>query len=217
MCRMSLVSPKSGAAGEEGRVGRQDSHTGPVYDGAPEPHHASGNADPPAGRPSRPSASPETPSGSPETPAGSPWATPPRRFPAADPALPPGRVESERRLPSGTNRAEDQQMEPRIPGDPRPATDGRAAAQRPDPAEQAWGPWASPPAPATSGRAAAPMSAAGPGVNAAPTPAPGMPRPSAPLEPGAPAGPYGPGVAVPPSGFGEAGPDVPGWVARDWA
>ncbi|GAA0545263.1 hypothetical protein GCM10010172_28630 [Paractinoplanes ferrugineus] len=40
MCRMSLVSPKSHAAEEEGRVGRQDSHNKPARQGTPEPLHA---------------------------------------------------------------------------------------------------------------------------------------------------------------------------------
>ncbi|GAA2644047.1 hypothetical protein Adu01nite_72190 [Paractinoplanes durhamensis] len=49
---MSLVSPKSRAAEEEGRVGRQDSHNASVLDDAPEPHHASGKTvtHPPAAR-----------------------------------------------------------------------------------------------------------------------------------------------------------------------
>jgi D-alanyl-D-alanine carboxypeptidase/D-alanyl-D-alanine-endopeptidase (penicillin-binding protein 4) len=120
-------------------------------------------------------------------------------------------VESERQQPSGAKWAEDQQMEPRTPGNPWPTTDGRAAVPRPEPAEQARGAWATPPAAGIYGRAAGPAKAAGQ------APIPGMPRPEA---PGGASGPgaFGEAAVVGEAGTsGEAGTAEPGWEARDWA
>ena len=125
-------------------------------------------------------------------------------------------------------------MEPRTPGDTWPATGGRAAAARPESAEQARGAWATPPATGTHGRASVPMNAAGPvapgtpaerqargsaqvaaggpGAGAGQAPVPGLPRPGAPVGP-----PLGPGVESGPGPVGEPAAAEPGWEARDWA